>query len=73
MFLNFLLIFLNDEQLALLHFAYCVLSAMLESHKNTELHICTAPLNSQRVIATYGITLYFFVPIRKVAHRHMAP
>ena len=36
-----------------------------------KLHICTAPFNPQRVIATYGITLYFFVPICKEAHRCM--
>ena len=63
----------NVSNESYLHFAYCQLSAMLELHKNTELHICTAPLNSRRVIAIYGITLCFFASKCKQAHRYTAP
>ena len=63
----------QNVTLEFLHFAYFPLSAMLQSHKNTELHICTAPLYSQKVIAIYGITLCFFVPKCKQAHQCTGP
>ena len=44
-----------------LHFAYFLLSAMLDSRKNTELHICTTLFNPQAVIfQEYFLNLWRF-------------
>ena len=50
---------LNYGRLNNLHFAYCPLSAMLESRKENELCNRTALFNSQRVIRTALLTPCF--------------